>query len=185
MFDAIFTGGRRREHGYIGIMQLDGQVWFSFRNPDVWVFYRFVRELAASGNTVNLDWVPLRDVEEARSMATFVAIAEPDQRGRFLHAMLGLIHIEREKFDDDSIITAALSVAGIAPVGPEVDEDELSSLAAHAGSLGVTETPTLYSHGPASHIRLTEAALMGDVAVTAASIVAVADDDGIWGIAKP
>ena len=171
--------------GYIGVMQFEGQVWFSFRNPDVWIFYRFVRELAMSRIQVNLDWLPLSDPDEVRSMATFLAIPEPVERGRFLHAMLGLVHLEQEHFDDDAIIAAALSAADVATVRPKAGEDELSSLALLAGSLGVTVTPTLYRNGPATHIRLTEAALMGDVAVTAASIVAVADDDGIWGIAKP
>jgi hypothetical protein len=166
-------------------MQLDGQVWFSFTNPDVWIFYRFVRELAASGNAVNLEWVPLHHPDEAKSMAVFLTIAEPDTRGRFLHAMLGLIHIENERFDDDAIIAAALSAAGVSAAGPKAGEVELSTLAAQARSLGVTDTPTLYRNGPASHIRLTEAALNRDVAETAASIISIADDDGVWEIKKP
>ena len=166
-------------------MQFDGQVWFSFRNPEVWIFYRFVRELASAGHSVNLDWVPLSDPDEAASMATFLAIEDPEYRGRFLHAMLGLIHIEREPFDDEAIIGNALAASGVTSAGASVGEGVLASRAVEAESLGVTATPTLYRHGPASHIRLTEAAITGDAATTASSILSVADDDGIWGIAKP
>jgi hypothetical protein len=166
-------------------MQLDGQVWFSFTNPDVWVLYRFVRALASAGHPVNLDWVPLFDQDEATSMSTFLAIDDPDDRGRFLHAMLGLVHIEGDRFDDDELIAKALSVSGVSSRGPAAGNGELTSLAAEAESLGVRATPTLYRHGPASHIRLTEVALMGDVAATAAMIVSIADDDGVWEISKP
>jgi 2-hydroxychromene-2-carboxylate isomerase len=166
-------------------MQLDGQVWFSFTNPDVWVFYRFVRQLASAGHSVNLDWVPLFDRHEAKTMSTFLAIDDPDDRGRFLHAMLGLIHMEDRSFDDETIVAEALSAAGVETHGAEAGEGDLASLAAEAESLGVTVTPTLYRHGPVSLIRLTEASLMGDVEKTAIAILAVADDDGVWGIVKP
>ncbi len=166
-------------------MDFNGQVWFSFRNPDVWIFYRFVRELASSGVSVNLDWVPLHDRDEEDAMATFLAITEPDQRGRYLHAMLGLIHIEGQDFDDDTIVGLAVSATGAGAVDAAAGMGELTSLAAVARSLGVSATPTLYRHGPASHIRLTEAAVMGDAATTATTILSVADDDGIWGITKP
>ena len=98
-------------------MQLDGQVWFSFTNRDVWIFYRFVRQLASAGHSVNLDWVPLFNPDEATSMSTFLAIDDMDDRGRFLHAMLGLIHLEDEPFDDEVIVARALSAAGIAVGG--------------------------------------------------------------------
>jgi 2-hydroxychromene-2-carboxylate isomerase len=166
-------------------MQLDGQVWFSFTNPDVWVFYRFVRQLASAGHSVNIDWVPLFDPDEATSMSTFLAIEDPDDRGRFLHALLGLIFLENRPFDDEIIVADALSAAGVAAGGTEAGEDALASLAAEAESLGVRATPTLYRHGPASHIRLTEASLLGDVEKTAVAILSVADDDGVWGIVKP
>ena len=118
-------------------------------------------------------------------MATFLAIEDPEHRGRFLHAMLGLIHIEGEPFDDEAIIGEALSASGVASAGASAGEGDLVARAAEAESLGITATPTLYRHGPASHIRLTEAALMGDAATTASAILSAADDDGIWGIAKP
>jgi 2-hydroxychromene-2-carboxylate isomerase len=188
MFDVICRAlscidGTR--HRYIGIMQFDGQVWFSFRNPEVWIFYRFLRKLAASGESVNLQWVPLFDPDEENAMTTFLAIKEAEERGRFLHAMLGLIHLEREPFDDASIVAKALSAAGGSPDFAGTSENAVSQLASEAESLGVTATPTLYRHGPASHIRLTEAALMGDTAATAATILSIADDDAIWGISKP
>jgi hypothetical protein len=166
-------------------MQLDGQVWFSFTNRDVWVFYRFVRQLASAGHSVNIDWVPLFDPLEATSMSTFLAIDDVEDRGRFLHAMLGLIHLEDQSFDDETIVAEALSAAGVAAGGVATGEDALAFLAAEAESLGVTATPTLYRHGPASHIRLTEASLLGDIEKTALAILSVADDDGVWTIAKP
>jgi hypothetical protein len=166
-------------------MQLDGQVWFSFTNRDVWVFYRFVRQLASAGHSVNLDWVPLFDPREATSMSAFLAIDDLDDRGRFLHALLGLIYLESRSFDDETIVSEALSAAGVAAGGAGAGEGALASLAAEAESLGVTATPTLYRHGPASHIRLTEASLLGDVEKTANAILSVADDDGVWGIVKP
>jgi hypothetical protein len=166
-------------------MQLDGQVWFSFTNRDVWVFYRFVRQLASAGHSVNLDWVPVFDRNEAISMSTFLAIDDSNDRGRFLHAMLGLIYLDGQPFDDETIAAKALSAAGVAEVGAASGESELELLATQAGALGVTATPTLYRRGPVSHIRLTEASLMGDVEKTAIAILSVTDDDGVWGIAKP
>jgi hypothetical protein len=166
-------------------MQFDGQVWFSFTDPDVWIFYRFVREVASCGNDVNLEWVPLPHAEQESAMSTFLAISDPQKRGRFLHAMLGLIHLERMEFDDDSIVRRASHAAEVGPVDGSSSEAELASLAAHAASLGVVATPTLYHHGPASHVRLTEAVLTGDVTQTANAIWAVAGDDGVGEISKP
>jgi hypothetical protein len=170
---------------YIDGMQFDGQVWFSFRNPDVWLFYRFVRELASAGSAVNLEWLPLPDPDEQTAMATFLAIAEPEQRGRFLHTMLGLIHIERQTFDDDVIVQRAVAVSDVKPGDVVASQDALSHLTETASSQGVVATPTVYRHGPASHIRLTDAALMGDTAATAALLLSVADNDGIWSVVKP
>jgi hypothetical protein len=166
-------------------MQLDGQVWFSFTNPDVWAFYRFVRQLASAGHSVNLDWVPLLDPDEANSMSTYLAIDDRDDRGRFLHALLGLIYLENRSFDDEAIVVEALSASGVAVGRAGAGDRALASLAAEAASLGVSATPSLYRHGPASHIRLTEASLLGDVEKTAIVILSVADDDGVWGIVKP
>jgi len=166
-------------------MHFEGQVWFSFRNPDVWIFYRFVRELAASDVPVNLDWVPLFNPDERFAMSTFLGIDAADDRGRFLHAMLGLIHLEGEPFDDDTIVAKALSASGVTTSGSDVDESALGALARDAASLGVTDTPTLYRHGPVTHLRLTEASLTGDVVQTAAALLVVAANDGIWSISKP
>ncbi len=118
-------------------------------------------------------------------MSTFLAIDDVEDRGRFLHAMLGLIHLEDQSLDDETIVAEALSAAGVAAGGVATGEDALAFLAAEAESLGVTATPTLYRHGPASHIRLTEASLLGDIEKTALAILSVADDDGVWTIAKP
>lgn len=134
---------------------------------------------------MNLDWVPLVDPNEINAMTTFIAIEDPEDRGRFLHAMLGLIHLEGEPFDDASIVDKALAAAGVTPGGTDAAATVLSGLAARAESLGVSATPTLYRNGPASHIRLTEASLMGDAAATAAAILSVTDDDSVWSITKP
>jgi hypothetical protein len=166
-------------------MQFDGQVWFSFTDPDVWIFYRFVRAVASCGNDVNLEWVPLPHAEQESAMSTFLAISDVQQRARFLHAMLGLIHLERVEFDDDSIVGRASDAAEIGAIDGSSGGAELASLAASAASLGVVAAPTLYRHGPASHIRLTEAVLTGDVTLTANSIWAIAGDDGVWEISKP
>jgi len=173
------------DHRYIGSMHFDGQVWFSFTNPDVWIFYRFVRHLASAGHSVNLEWVPLFDSHEATSMSTYLAIDGADDRGRYLHAMLGMIHLEDKPFNDEAMAARALSAAGLAVGTAGTGETDLASLAAEAVSLGVTDTPTLYRHGPVSRIRLTEASLMGDAEKTAVAILSVADDDAVWEITKP
>ena len=75
-------------------MEFTGQVWFTFGSPDVWVFYRFVRALAEAGGSVGLEWTPLPGSGEDVAMATFSGLPTPTDRGLFLHAMLGKVHLD-------------------------------------------------------------------------------------------
>jgi hypothetical protein len=179
------SGGPGRR--YIGSMRFDGQVWFDFSSADVWNFYRFVNAVAAAGNEVTLDWVPLPTVGQHEAMATFLALESSTDRGRFLHAMLGLTHLEGA--DPGS---AATRTRALAEVGRDVDADawdrgraSLERLVGEARDLGVSGVPALYRHGPAVRVSLNAAALLGDVSERASLILAVAQDDGVWGLVKP
>ena len=165
-------------------MRFDGRVWFDFVNPAVWQFYKFVLALAEDGNGVGLEWVPLYKGVEAEAMATFVSLPTPQDRGRFLHAMLGLVHIEDRDPQSSSTIAHALEAA-------ECDTPELVGVAAleeiagKAGEMGVSDTPTMFTGGPVMHIVLNQAASRGDLVDTAEAILAVLESDGIWTLAKP
>jgi hypothetical protein len=165
-------------------MRFDGRVWFDFANPAVWQFYRFVLALAEDGNAVSLEWVPLHRGVEAEAMATFVSLATPQARGRFLHALLGLVHIE--KLDPESPITVTKALEAAECDTPErVGEVALEDITAKAEHMGVAETPTLYTGGPVMHIVLNQAATMGSLTETAEAIIAVLNSDGIWTLTKP
>ncbi len=165
-------------------MEFSGQVWFDFVDPDVWRFYRFVRLLASEGHAVLLEWRPLPGRGHDHAVVVFEALDTPEDRGRFLHAMLGLVHLEGADAGDRGTVERALSASGVGQpvVSPDASVADLSALAAELGVRGV---PTLYRHGPVVRIGLTEAALLEDVAARAASILSVADDDGIWRLDKP
>lgn len=166
-------------------MRLYGRVWFDFANPQVWQFYRFVRAFVRADNTAELDWVPLFRGSEAEAMSVYIGLTSPVERGTYLHAMLGLVHREASDPNDHETVVAALSAAGISGVSPDVNLPALDALASAAGELGVEATPTLYQHGPVLHIVLNGAAPTGHVDLTAQSIMAVLNDDGIWSLAKP
>ena len=165
-------------------MRFDGRVWFDFTNPAVWEFYRFVRALAESDNAVNLEWVPLFKGTEEEAMTTFISLASPQDRGRFLHAMLGLVHIDNLDAEEPATVERALEAADV-DASERVEVESLHDLAANATEIGVTETPTLYDGGPVMHIVLNGAANVGDVAGTAESILGVLNSDGIWKLSKP
>ena len=165
-------------------MQFNGRVWFDFANPAVWQFYRFVLALAEDGNAVGLEWVPLHRGVEAEAMTTFVSLPTPQDRGRFLHAMLGLVHIEELDPELSATVTNALETAECD--APErVGVAALDEITAKADEMGVKETPTLFTGGPVMHIALNQAASMGNVGETAEAILAVLESDGIWALAKP
>ncbi|MEN8239443.1 MAG: hypothetical protein ABFR53_09605 [Actinomycetota bacterium] len=165
-------------------MQFNGRVWFNFANPAVWQFYKFVLALAEDGNGVGLEWVPLYRGEEAEAMATFVSLPTPQDRGRFLHAMLGLVHIEGLDPVEHSTVARALGEAECS--APEsVGVAVLDEITGKAAEMGVAETPTLFAGGPVMHVVLNQAASTGNVVETAEAILAVLDSDGVWTLAKP
>ena len=170
--------------GYAHGMRFDGRVWFDFENPAVWEFYRFVLALAEDGNGVGLEWVPLYRDGEAEAMATFVSLPTPQDRGRFLHAMLGLVHIEKLDPQSDSTVVQALEAAECDPPD-RVGVAALEEIAGKAREMGVSQTPTMFSGGPVMHIVLNQAASRGNVTETAEAIIAVLESDGIWTLAKP
>lgn len=169
---------------YIDAVHYAGQVWFDFAERSVWEFYRFVRELASSGDTVALDWLPLPPPGQEAIASAFLSLDQPEDRGRFLHAALGLVHLEGADPADPSTITAA-ATAGRLAVDHSVQEVDLERLRADARALGVHGVPTLYHHGPVVQVRLNGAATLGDVRARAATIWSMLDDDGIWELAKP
>jgi hypothetical protein len=165
-------------------MRFDGRVWFDFTNPAVWQFYKFVLALAEDGNGVGLEWVPLYRGVETEAMTTFVSLPTSQERGRFLHAMLGLVHIEKLDAESTSTITKAFETADCE--APErVGIVALDEIATKAVDMGVEETPTLFTGGPVMHVVLNQAATMGNLVDTAEAILAVLDSDGIWTLAKP
>ena len=162
-------------------MDFDGQVWFNFTDDAVWRFYRFVRELASAGARVGLDWRPLPTEAEAGAMSVFESLSSPEDRGRYLHALLGLVHIEDRDPGEPETVAEAVRAAEVQPGARAA----LDSLTEEAARLGVRTVPALYRHGPVVTVRLTDAALSGDVRRTAATILEMASDDGIWELSKP
>jgi len=162
-------------------MEFTGQVWFDFSDGAVWHFYRFVRELAAHGGTVALDWRPLPTEGQEEAMTVFESLASAEDRGRFLHALLGLVHIEGLDPGDSEVVAQATRAATVEPG----IRGSLDALAAEAAQLGVRAVPALYRHGPVVTIRLNGASLGGDLKRRAATILAVTGDDGIWELSKP
>lgn len=165
-------------------MRFEGQVWFRFGDRAVWDFYRFVRELAAHDVVVALDWTPLPATDESLAMATFDALDTPGRRGRFLHAMLGVVHLEGESADSEEAVAKAAAAADI-PVGTTESWGARSeSLSSEAANLGVVDVPTMYRHGPVMRIVVNGAVLTGDVVRSAITILAALDDDGVWQLSK-
>jgi hypothetical protein len=167
-------------------MVFEGQVWFDFSTPAVWQFYRFVRSLAEAGNTVRLEWLPRPVPSERAAMGAFVDLDTPDLRGRFLHAMLGLTHIEGADPADARTVARAADAADVTIPGDLGRADrELDRLARLARDLGVGDVPAMYRHGPVMAVKLNGAAILGDPAPRAQMILDVLDDDGLWGLVKP
>jgi len=165
-------------------MRFEGRVWFDFTNPEVWHFYRFVRTFVEAGNQAAIEWLPLYIDNELEAMSAFVMPRTPEDRGRFLHAMLGLVHMERLDANREATVVKALESAGL---GSEItiDVPQLQQLAKDAHDLGVQHTPTIYNHGPVMHVTLNGAAVTGDVEATGRALMDVLGNDGIWAIEKP
>lgn len=166
-------------------MQFNGQVWFDFSTPSVWVFYRWVRALASSGAEVAIEWMPLPKGSERAAMATLLAIEKPQDRGRFIHAMLGLVHMEGLEASDMKTVAAALQAAGLESVVVKDAHPLLEALRTRATEVGVDVVPSLVRHGPALSIQLNPAVLDGDPQRAARTINDVIDSDGIWELRKP
>ncbi len=166
-------------------MRFEGKVWFDFANPQVWQFYRFVRAFAKAGNTVAFDWVPFYQGSEAEAMSVYIGLSSPIERGRYLHALLGLVHLEGRDPNDREAVLGAIDAAGVPGGLPLVDTSALEAMASSARELGVTNTPTLYQLGPVAHVVVNAAASSGHLELTAQSIMSVLSDDGIWSITKP
>ncbi len=164
-------------------MQFDGQVWFDFGTKNVWHFYRFIRALASAGHTVALEWTPIPNPEEQEAIEVFLSLSTSEDRGRFLHAMLGLVNIEDEDASSTATVDRALVASGqMRPVDGNAD---VASLKARAEQLGVHSVPAMYRHGPVVAIGLNGAAVSGDLERRASLILDMLDDDGIWSLSKP
>jgi hypothetical protein len=164
-------------------MQFDGQVWFDFGTKNVWHFYRFIRALAASGHTIALEWTPVPIPEEQEAVEVFLSLPTSEDRGRFLHAMLGLVNIEDQDASSGATVEKALAASGL--MRPTDGVPDLASLGETAEQLGVRSVPTMYRHGPVVAIGLNGAAVSGDVERRARLILGMLDDDGIWSLHKP
>lgn len=162
-----------------------GRVYFTFDCGDAWLFYRFVRTVADGGTRVALEWSPIPTPATEVAVCVHQRVTDPTGKGRFLHAMLGLVHIEGLDVSDLSTVAKAAEAAGLGEVDMSIDRDLLEALASGLSDLGVTSSPSLYRHGPVTAITLNPAVLMGDVNASAASILAVVADDGIWELRKP
>lgn len=165
-------------------MRFDGQVWFDFSHPAVWDFYSFVRALASGGSEVALEWKPFVPDGQAALASAFLALDRPDDRGRFLHASLGLVHLERADPDDRETAVAAMSLARL-DGAPRVDLQSVAAVRSEGEQLGVSTVPSLYRHGPVVAIALNAAATSGDLHRRARTILDMLDDDGVWGLVKP
>jgi len=166
-------------------MQFHGQVWFDFSTPSVWVFYRWLGALASSGAEVAVEWMPLPKGSERAAMATLLAIEKQQDRGRFIQAMLGLVHLEGLQASELKTVAAALEAAGLSPVVVTDAHPLLEDLRSRATLLGVEAVPSLYRHGPALSIQLNPAVLDEEPQQIARTIIDVMDSDGIWELRKP
>lgn len=166
-------------------MELTGQLWFTFASPAVWLFYRFARSVADSGTQVGLEWMPIPGNDEDLAMSVYLSLDDPTSRGRFLHAMLGLVHIEGRSPFDATVVKEAIEAAEVAVPDVSVDASVLADVRTVASDLGVGEAPCLYRHGPPMTVHLTPAALLGDPGDTLRMILDVSGADGIWELRKP
>ncbi len=165
-------------------MRFDGQVWFDFSDPAVWDFYGFVRALATDGTAVALEWKPFVGPDQVSMASTFLGLDRPDLRGRFLHAALGLVHLEDADPASEATVHAALELSRVAGE-PLHDPGAVAEVREIGERLGVCDVPSLYRHGPVVAVTLNAAATRGDLAARARTILDMLDDDGIWRLDKP
>ena len=135
-------------------MAFDGQVWFDFSSPSVWVFYQWVRFLAQTDAEVSIEWLPYPSENEKCAMATLLGIDGGNNRGKFIHAMLGLVHIEKRPVNDRPTVLAALDAAGLESDIVRDDHPLLEELSVRADGLGIDALPSLVRHGPVLSIQL-------------------------------
>jgi hypothetical protein len=166
-------------------MELTGQLWFTFGSPAVWTFYRFVRFAADSGHKVALEWMPIPGSDEDLAMSVYLSLDDPTSRGRFLHAMLGLVHLDGRPVTDASAVRDAIAAAEVDVADVAVDVRALEGVTTVAGDISVGEAPSLYRYGPPMTVRLTPAALLGDPSDTLRAILEVSEADAIWELRKP
>jgi len=114
-----------------------------------------------------------------------LAIDEPDDRGRYLHAMLGLVHIEGMSASDLKTVAAALQAADLDSVIVKDAHPLLEELRSRATELRVDAVPTLFRRGPVMSIQFNPAILNEDPRDTAETINQVLGCDGIWELRKP
>lgn len=185
MFDTKHRVWTSATCGTVAGMEFVGRIYFKFDCGDAWLFYRFVRALAESGANVALEWSPMPTPETELAVSVHERLESTDARGRFLHAMFGLVHIQGLDVSDPTTVSVAIESAGLGEVEATIDRRGLDRLNAQITDLGVTWSPSLYRHGPVTAITLNPAVLTGNVQASATSILRVADDDGIWELAKP
>ncbi|GMQ94808.1 MAG: hypothetical protein BMS9Abin12_2316 [Acidimicrobiia bacterium] len=166
-------------------MRFSGQVWFDFSSPAVWTFYRWVRLLAVSGAEVALEWLPYPNDSEQAAMATLLGIEDSQDRGRFIHAMLGLVHLENSSPSEMTTIIDALRAAELDSVIVAQDHPLLGDLSARCKALAIEAVPSLVRHGPVLSIQLNPAVLNAEPQQVARTINDVIESDGIWELRKP
>ena len=166
-------------------MELTGQVWFRFGPPSVWLFYRFVRSVAEAHIPVALEWLPYPCEDERLAMDVFLTLDDPTRRGLFLHAMLGLVHIEGMAATEERTVVAALAAAGLDMGLDSLEPTRADDVARVAADLGVAGVPSLYRFGSPMEVLLTQAAVLEDPVPTLRTILETSDNDGIWELRKP
>ena len=172
-------------------MRFEGRVYFDFDSPAVWWFYRFLSVASKAGAELRMDWRPFDpdgDVASRRALAGFAAVADeyPERQGAYLQALLALRHHQGEDLGDADTLEKAADAARVsAPSASTEWFDRVAESTLEGRKLGVSQTPTLYRHGPVLHVEMNMAALSGDVLERLNLIDGVLSDDGIWGLTKP
>lgn len=134
---------------------------------------------------MELDWTPLPNDAQRVAMATLLGIEEPQDRGRFIHAMFGLVHLNNASPTETGTVIEALKASELGSGMVREDHPLLDDLAVRSAELGVTTVPSLVRHGPLLAIHLNPAVLNEEPQQVARTIDAVIESDGIWELRKP